>query len=90
MDVAELLQPVVTLPAVGEDRRARLNVICHERVQRRGRRISQRQHAAAAKPFRLPNLHRDAGQHLLAPGPATCQPRLLTADVGLIHLHHVG
>ena len=43
MDVAEPLQPVVTLPAVGEDRRARLNVIGHERVQRRGRRISQRQ-----------------------------------------------
>ena len=43
-----------SLAAVGEDRRARLNVICHERVQRRGRRI-----AAAC----------GSGQALSAPGP---------------------
>lgn len=36
------------------------------------------------------NLHSDAGQDLLALGPAAAQPLLLTADVGLIDLHRAG
>lgn len=63
-------------------------MICDEEVQRFGRRIRQRKHAAPAQPGRLPDLDRDAGQHLLAPGSATCQPRLITADVCLIHFDH--
>ena len=90
MDIADLLEPAVARPAVGDHRRARLNVICHEGVQRGGRRIGQRQHPAPADAFRRLDLHGDAGQHLLAPGSTAGQPRLLTADVGLIHLHHPG
>ena len=42
VDVAELVQPVVALPCVGDDPGARLDVICDEGVQRGGGRISQR------------------------------------------------
>ena len=90
MDIAELLEPAVARPAIGDHRRARRNVICHEGVQRGGRRIGQRQHPAPADAFRRLDLHGDAGQHLLAPGSTAGQSRLLTADVGLIHLHHAG
>ena len=90
VDVAEFLQPPVALPAVGDDSRARLDMIGHERVQRDGRRVGQRPHPAPAKPRRFPDLHRDAGEHLLAPGPAAAQPRLLTADERLVHFHQPG
>ena len=66
------------------------DVIGHERVQRDGRRIGQRPHPAPAEPRRFPDLHRDAGEHLLAPGPAAAQPRLLTADERLVHFHQPG
>ena len=89
VDVAEFLQPLVALPAVGDDSRARLDVIGHERVQRDGRRIGQRPHPAPAEPRRFPDLHRDAGEHLLAPGAAAAQPRLLTADERLVHFHQL-
>ena len=88
VDVAEPLQPAVALPAVGDDSRARFDVIGDEQVQRGSRCVGERCHSTPAEPCRLPDLHRDAGQDLLAPGPAAAQPRLLTADVGLIHLHH--
>ena len=52
--------------------------------------VGQQRHAAPADPFRLFDLYRDAGQDLLAPGPAAAQPRLLAADVGLVHLHRAG
>ena len=39
---------------------------------------------------RLSDLHRDAGQDLLALGSAVGQSRLLTADVRFIDLHHPG
>ena len=36
-------------------------------MQRDGRRIGHRPHPAPAEPRRFPDLHRDAGEHLLAP-----------------------
>src|SRR6266511_5924189 len=90
VDVAEPLQPAVARPPVGDDHRARLYVIGDEGVQRGTRGVGERRHPAPAEPLRLPDLHGDAGQDLLPPGPAAPQSRLLTADVGLVHLHRPG
>ena len=59
-------------------------------MQRGGRPVGQHRHAAPADPLRLPDLYRDAGQDLLAPGTATAQARLLAADVGLVDFHRPG
>ncbi len=85
--VAELSQSLISGPPVGDDRRARLDVIHHERVQGLGRGIGQWRHAAPPQSSRLMNLNCDTGQHLLAPSAATGQPRLGAADVGLVHLY---
>ena len=85
--VAELSQSLISGPPVGDDRRARLDVIHHERVQGLGRGIGQWRHAAPPQSSRLMNLNCDTGQHLLAPSAATGQPRLGAADVGLGHLY---
>jgi len=52
--------------------------------------VSQQRHAAPADPLRLFDLHRDAGEDLLAPGPSTAQPRLLAAGIALVRLHRAG
>ena len=90
VDIAEPGQPVIAHPGVGDDRRARLNMAGDERVQRGRRPVRQQRHPAPADPLRPFDLHRDAGQDLLAPGPAAAQPRLLPADIGLVHLHPPG
>jgi hypothetical protein len=88
--VAEPGQAVVAHPGVGDDRGARLDRAGHERVQRSGRAVGQHRHPAPADPLRLVDLHRDAGEHLLAAGPAAAQPRLVPADERLVHLHDPG
>ena len=74
MGVAEPGQPVVAHPGIGDDLRARLDVVGDEGMQRGGGPVSQQRHAAPADPFRLGDLHRDAGQDLLALRPAAPQP----------------
>jgi hypothetical protein len=87
---SEPLDPAVALPSVGDDLGARLDVIGDEGVPGGGGRIRQRGHTYAADPFGFAHLNRDAGQHLLALGAPAAQPRLLTADEGLIDLHDAG
>ena len=87
VDVAELLQSAIALPAVGYDRRARFDVIRYEPVQRGPRCIRDRCDPTPAHPFRLPDFDRYAGQYLLTLGPAAAQPWLLTADVSLIYFY---
>ena len=70
---------MVTLPAVGEDRRARLNVLSQTRPTHQPAAACDGQALSAPGP--------PPPQHLLAPGdlPAPASP-----PVGLIHLHHAG
>ena len=75
--IAEAIQPAVALPGVRDDPRARPDVTGDEGMQRSSRRVSQDRHPAPADPLRLPHPGRDAGEHLLAPGPAAAQARLL-------------
>ena len=90
MGVAEAVQPVIALPRVGDDAGARLDVAGDERAQRGSRRVRQDRHPAPADTLRFPDLHRNADQRFLAPGPAAARPRLLAPDERLIHLHRVG
>ena len=87
VDIAEPGQPVVAHPGAGDHPRARLDMAGHERVQRGRGRVGQDGHPAPADSPRLLYLRRDADQGFLAPGPPAAQPRLLAADVGLVHLH---
>jgi len=90
VDVAEFFKSAVALPTVGDHLRSRLHEICHEGVQRCRRCIGERSHPAAAEPSWFQNFHSDAGQDFLPLGAPARQPRLLPADVGLIHLHQSG
>lgn len=90
VDVAELVNAAVALPGIGDHGRARLHMVGDEGVQRQGGRVRHRRHPTPAQPLRLPDLDSDAGQHLLASGPAAPQPGLLTAEEGLVHLHRPG
>ena len=90
MGITEPGDPVVAHPAVGDHRRARLDVAGEEGVQRAGRGVGQDLHPAAPVPPRLPDLDGHADQGLLALGPPAAQPRLLAADEGLIHLDRAG
>jgi len=90
VDVAERVQPAVALPGIGDYRGSRLDVVGDEGMRRVRGRIGQRRHPAPADPLRLADLDSDAGQDLLAPGAPAAQPRLLPADIGLIHLHRAG
>jgi len=86
MDVAEVREPMIARPPVGNDRRTRLDVVGHEPVQRGGRGVSNRGHSAPAYALRLADLHRDRRQDFLA-GSSAPVARLLTTDPSLIHLH---
>jgi hypothetical protein len=90
VNVAQLVEPPVALPGVGNDRGAGLVMIGDEGVERSGGRIGKGHRLAPANPFRLSNLHRNAGEDLLAPGRPAAQPRLLTTNVRLIPLHCPG
>ena len=80
----------VGAPAVGDHRAAGLDILADELGERDRGGISQRGHPAPAGPPWRRDLNGDAGEHLLAVLPAAAQPRLLPADVGLIHLDHPG
>ena len=90
VEVAELFDSVVALPAVSDDAGARLHVIGDEAMQRAGRCIRQRPHPAPAKSFWVLDFHGNARQHLLPPRTTAPQPRFLSPDVGFIHLHRAG
>src|SRR3974390_3894895 len=83
VDIAEPGQPVVAHPRGGDDRHAGPDGPGDERVQRGGGPVGQHRHPAPADPSRLPDLYRDAGEHLLARGPAAAQPWLVPPDVAL-------
>ena len=68
----------------------RLDVPGDERVQRGGGPVAQDRHPAPAVPTRLPDLYGHAHQGFLTLGPPAGQPRLLTADVGFVHLDCAG
>ena len=82
----ELVDAGVPLPGVGDDRRPRLDVRGDEGVQRGTGGICEDRHPAAAVSPGLLQLDCHADQGLLALGPPAAQPRLIPADVGLIHL----
>jgi len=67
-------QPVVAHPGIGDDGGARLDVTGDEGMQRGGGPVSQQRHAAPARSPSLCDLHRDACQDLLAPGPPPRSP----------------
>jgi len=87
VDLTELIQAPVSLPAVGNDCRVRLDAGGDEGMQRRRRRIGQRHHPTAAEPLRTEDLHRNARQHLLPGGRAPGKSLSLAADIGLVDLH---
>jgi hypothetical protein len=90
VEVAELADSGITLPAVGDDCGPRFNVAGDERVQRGGGPVGDDRHPAPAIPARFLDLDGHADQGFLALSPPARQLRLLTADVGLVHLHGAG
>ncbi len=87
MLVTEARDAVVTLPRVGDNGGAWLDMASHEREQRRGGCISENRHPAPAEAFRLLDLNRNTHQRFLSLRSATSEPRLLAADESLVYLH---
>jgi len=85
-DIAELVDPTVARPAVGDDRRTGLDVLDDERMQRRGRRIRQRRDAASAHSLGLVDLYSDASEDLLSPSSSALQTWLLATNERLVDL----
>src|SRR5512135_1508130 len=81
--VAELADPAVAGPAVGDDPSARLDGVGDEAVQRRRGSVRHDLHPAAAVPTRFGDLNGHSHQGFLALGASAGQARLLPADVGL-------
>jgi len=90
VDIAFSGQAVIAHPGVGDHGAARLDGAGDKRVQRLGRGIGQHLHPAPPDPLGRAHLDRDAGEHLLAPGPPAAQPRLVPADERLVRLHRPG
>lgn len=84
--VAELADAQIPVPAVGDHMRPGLDIVEKEPLQRGCRRISQRLHPHPPETVAA-LLDSNADEDLLPLGAATRKPRLLPADVGLVHLH---
>ncbi|MGF6413377.1 hypothetical protein OKW37_005112 [Paraburkholderia sp. MM5482-R2] len=87
MDVTILLQPPVTLPGIGDDRRPGLDVIQHEGAKRFRGGIRHGRHSTAPESLRLHDLDRDTRQDLLPFGTASRKSGFFASDVGFVHLH---
>ena len=87
MGVAELGEPVIPHPGIGDHCRCRGDMISDEGKQRPGRPVLEQRHPAPADPLGLADFDRDAGQDLLALSTPASQPGLFAADVGFIDLH---
>src|SRR5512144_2163016 len=90
VDVAELVDAAVALPAVGDDAGARLDVVGNEGMHRLGGPVGQDRHPCPAVPARFLDLNCDAHHGLLALGAAAAQSWLCTAEVGLVDLDRAG
>ncbi len=86
MRVAEISEPVVALPGVGDHFRAPFDVIGHERVERSGP-IGENCHPAPAEPLGFFDLDGQSNQGFLRFRPSATEPRLLATDVGLVNLN---
>ena len=64
MGVAQPRQSTVASPAIGDDRRSRLDMVRHELTQRRSRSVGERCDPAPSHPLRTPDLDRDSHQDL--------------------------
>jgi hypothetical protein len=85
MQVAELLQPAIGGPAVGDHGRAWLDVGGYEGVQGGGRRVAKNCHPASAKPGWFVNFNRHPHKHLVAQMTAAAAS-LLATEEALVNL----
>ena len=90
MHIPQLVQAAVALPTVRDDRRAGLDTILDERMQRGRRRITHNLHSASSKALRFQDVHCYGSQGLLATSTAPGEPWLKAANVGLVHFHDPG
>src|SRR5205823_3830627 len=84
--VAELVDAAVTLPGVGDDGGARLDVGGDERVQGHGRGVGENRHPAAAEALRLLDFDSYADQGFLSLGSPAPESWLVATDERLVDL----
>ena len=94
VEVAQLVDALITGPSVGDGRRADLDVIGDELMQRLVGGVLDDRHPAPTEAFGGLHFHGHTDQGFLAPGPAAGpaagKPRLLAADEGLVLLYRAG
>ena len=85
--VAELFDPAVAHPAVGDDGGTGFDVLGDERMQAGGRGVGEDPHVGAAVTTRFVDLDRHCHQGFLALGSSTSKSGFLAADEDLVDLH---